>query len=111
MARVHLRPLAREDIVNLWLGVAQRADPLTATRLVRGVERQLDTLATFPAMGRERPELPYPKLRTWPIGELVAFYVPLEDGIDVLRIIAAKQDIDRIAREGGLDGQGDEPRA
>ncbi len=105
MARVHLRPLAREDIVNLWLGIAQRADPTTATRFVRGVERELETLATFPAMGRQRPELPYPRLRMWPMGELVAFYVPLEDGIDVLRVIAAKQDIDRIAREDGFSGE------
>ncbi len=102
MARVYLRPLAREDIVNLWLDVAQRADPLTAQRLVRGVERQL---ATFPAMGRERPELPHPKLRTWPIGELIVFYVPLPDGVDVLRVLAAKRDIERIAKEGGLDGE------
>ena len=102
MAHVHRRPLAREDLANLWLDVAGRADPLIASRLLRGIEHDLETLATFPSMGRARPELPYPGLRTWPVGELIVFYVPLSDGIDVLRVLAAKRDIDRIAREGGF---------
>lgn len=44
-------------------------------------------------MGRLRRELA-PRVRSLPFGRYVIFYVPLDDGIDVVRVLHSARDID-----------------
>ncbi|HZN69128.1 MAG TPA: type II toxin-antitoxin system RelE/ParE family toxin [Tepidisphaeraceae bacterium] len=64
-------------------------------------------LSAMPGMGGQRPS-PNPRLkglRSWPIRgyrNFLIFYLPIENGIDVLRILHGARDVDRvIARSAG----------
>ncbi len=50
-------------------------------------------------MGRARQELA-DSMRSFPFGRYVIFYVPLEDGIDVVRVLHSARDIDAVFDEG-----------
>jgi toxin ParE1/3/4 len=45
-----------------------------------------------PLAGRERREL-RAGLRSFPVGNFVIFYVPLPDGIEIIRVMHGRQDI------------------
>jgi toxin ParE1/3/4 len=46
-----------------------------------------------PLAGRQRPELQQ-DLRNFPVGSYVVFYIPLPDGIEIVRVMNGRQDID-----------------
>ncbi len=46
-------------------------------------------------MGRSRPELG-PDLRSFPVGNYMIFYQPLDEGIEIVRIISAARDVDAL---------------
>ena len=50
-------------------------------------------LVQSPLAGRERPELRN-DLRSFPIGNYIIFYRPLPDGVQVVRVMNGRQDID-----------------
>jgi len=50
-------------------------------------------LVQNPLAGRERVELAQ-GLRSFSIGNYTVFYTPMVDGIDVVRVINSRQDID-----------------
>ncbi|WP_244443170.1 type II toxin-antitoxin system RelE/ParE family toxin [Bradyrhizobium sp. Ai1a-2] len=47
----------------------------------------------MPRAGRAREDLA-PKLRSFPVGNYLIFYVPVPDGIEVVRVMHARRDID-----------------
>jgi toxin ParE1/3/4 len=50
-------------------------------------------------MGRARQELAA-SLRSFPFGRYVIFYVPIENGINVVRVLHSARDIDAVFDEG-----------
>lgn len=52
-------------------------------------------LAAQPMMGRTREELA-PGVRNFPFGRYVVFYMPMDDGIDVVRVLHGARDIDAV---------------
>ena len=52
-------------------------------------------LAAQPMMGRAREELA-PGVRSFPFGRYVVFYMPMDDGIDVVRVLHGARDIDAV---------------
>ena len=92
MARVTRRPQAETDILEIWEYIA--ADSVEqADRWIDKLDRSLELWATQPMMGRERAELA-PGLRSLPFGRYVVFFLPLEDGIDVVRVMHGSLDIE-----------------
>ena len=92
MAHVTRRPLAEADILEIWDYVAD--DSVTAAdRWLDHLDAQLRVLAMQPMMGRARNELA-PGVRSFPFGRYIVFYVPLDDGIDVVRVLHGARDID-----------------
>ncbi len=92
MPRVLRRPLAAADIAEIWDYIAE--DSLgQADAWVDRLDETLQLLATQPRMGRPRDELSL-GLRSMPIGRYVIFYEPLNDGIDVVRVLHSARDID-----------------
>ena len=78
MPQVTRRPLAETDILEIWDYIAD--DSLTAAdRWVDHLDKQFRVLATQPMVGRARDEL-----------------APLEDGIDVVRVLHGARDIDAV---------------
>ena len=89
---VKLRPQAAEDIAEVWEHIAE--DNLAAAdRWVDQLGEQFRLLATQPLMGRARNELS-PRLRSFPFGRYVIFYEPLDDGLDVVRLLHSARDVD-----------------
>ena len=94
MPQVTRRPLAETDILEIWDYIAD--DSLTAAdRWVDHLDEQFRMLATQPMMGRARDELA-PGVRSFPFGRYVVFYVPLTNGIDVVRVLHGARDIDAV---------------
>ena len=91
---VQLRPRAAADIAEVWEHIAE--DSLAAADLwVDQLSEQFRLLATQPLMGRARSELS-PRLRSFPFGRYVIFYEPLDDGLDVVRLLHSARDVDPI---------------
>ncbi len=94
LPRVTRRPLAEADILEIWDYIAD--DSLAAAdRWVDRLDEQFRLLAAQPMMGRVRDEL-VPGVRSFPFGRYVVFYVPLDDGIDVVRVLHSARDIDAV---------------
>jgi toxin ParE1/3/4 len=85
------RPQAREDLLDIWQYIADDNET-AATALLRRIDRAIQMLADNPQAGRERPELA-PDLRSFPVGNYVIFYMPGSHGIEVVRVLNARQDI------------------
>ena len=82
---------ARADLDDLWLYIA--ADNRSAAdRCIDQLIAKFQTLATQPEMGRSRPELAE-SLRSLPVGNYVIFYRPMQDGIEVVRILSGFRDM------------------
>ncbi len=92
MPQVVKRPQAETDLDNIWWYIAQD-NPDAADRFLDKIEERCQTLAQFPNIGISREEL-LPSLRSFPIGKYLIFYMPIDEGIQVVRILPAMMDID-----------------
>ncbi|HMO45624.1 MAG TPA: type II toxin-antitoxin system RelE/ParE family toxin [Rubrivivax sp.] len=92
MAVVTRRPLAALDILDIWDHIAED-DTAAADRWVDQLDAALNRLATQPMMGRARPELA-DRLRSLPFRRYVVFYLPVDQGIDVVRVLHSARDVD-----------------
>ena len=92
MPRVTRRPLAEADVLEIWDYIAD--DGIAAAdHWVDRLDKQFQVLAMQPMMGRARDELE-PGVRSFPFGRYVVFYLPLDGGIDVVRVLHGARDID-----------------
>jgi toxin ParE1/3/4 len=88
---VQRRPLAAEHIAEIWGPIAD--DSLRAAdRWVDQLDELFQLLATQPRMGRARDELS-PGLRSFGFGRYVSFYEPIDEGIDVVRVLHSARDV------------------
>jgi len=83
---------AEADLEEIGDYIAQ-GSPARALAFVRRLRDRCDALARYPYSGRARPEL-RPELRSMPTGSYVLFYRPLADGIEVVRVLHGRQDIE-----------------
>jgi toxin ParE1/3/4 len=92
MPQVVKLPLAETDLDDIWWYIAQD-NPDAADRFLDKIEERCQALAQFPNMGLSRDDL-LPSLRSLPIGRYLIFYMPIDDGIQVVRVLPAMRDID-----------------
>ena len=92
MARVLRRPRAAQDIAAVWEFIADD-NPDAADHWVDQLDTQLRLLATQPLMGRARDELA-PGIRSFPFGRYLVLYLPIGDGIDIVRVLHGTRDVD-----------------
>lgn len=92
MGRITRRPLAEDDLLELWLRIA-RDDPTAADRLLDRIEATLARLADYPRSSRARPEL-MPELRSASVGLYIFFHLLLADGVELVRVLHGARDID-----------------
>ena len=85
-------PQADLDLDSIWNFIA--ADD------IRAAERQIDRIGKVfqmlvenPLAGRERPEL-RKELRSFPVGSYMIFYTAVSDGVEIIRVMNSRQDID-----------------
>jgi toxin ParE1/3/4 len=97
-SRVTRRPLAALDILDIWDYIAEDS-VAAADQWLDKLDEKFNLIATQPLMGRAREELAA-GLRSFPFGRYVIFYVPFENGIDVVRVLHGARDIDAVFEEG-----------
>src|SRR5439155_4986142 len=90
--RPRKRPQAEIDIASIWGFIADdsaRAEDVMIDR----IDSAFDMLAQNPMAGRARNDLAL-ELRSFPVGNYVLFYIPVPDGIEVIRVMNGRRDID-----------------
>jgi toxin ParE1/3/4 len=100
MGRLVVRPQALTDLDDIFDYIAE--DSLDrAIGFIRKLYEQMEKLATNPNMGRRRDEL-LPELRSLPYGNYLIFYVPLDDGVDVVRVLNGARDLEALFQNEAL---------
>ena len=94
MAKVLRKPQAEADLIEIWTYIAQDS-PTRADKLLDEIDEKSQTLAQSPFIGKVRDELG-PKIRSFPIGNYVLFYQPIEDGIEIIRVLHGARDIEAL---------------
>ncbi len=94
MAKILRKPQAEADLIEIWTYIAQ--DSMTRSdKLLDEIDEKSQTLAQSPFIGKARDELG-PRIRSFPIGNYVLFYQPLEDGIEIIRVLHGARDIEAL---------------
>ena len=86
--------LADQDMVDIGAYIG-RDNLNAALRLIDRFEQTFERLAQTPGMGRRREELAS-GLRSFPVGNYVVFYRPIEDGIEVVRVLHGARNIENL---------------
>ncbi|HLO84020.1 MAG TPA: type II toxin-antitoxin system RelE/ParE family toxin [Nostocaceae cyanobacterium] len=94
MSRFKISHQALQDIENIWNYIANQ-NPQAADNLFDQLRAKFPKLAKFPQMGRSRFDLA-PSLRCFPVASYLIFYRPIEQGIEIVRILHGSQDIESI---------------
>ena len=94
MTRFVKRPLAEDDLLEIWVYIAAD-DSDAADRVIDRIEASCQRLASSPLTGSKRDELSS-GLRSFVVGRYVVFYAPTSDGIDVVRVLHGARDIGAI---------------
>lgn len=94
MPRLLKRPEAESDLDEIWWYIAQDS-PHNADRLLDRIQERCLALADYPQMGTSRDELKA-GLRSQPVGNYLIFYFPLEDGVDIVRVLHGSRDIENL---------------
>ena len=62
-----------------------------ADRWLDTVQQRIQVLAAQPHAGQSRPDLA-PEIRFLPVGNYLIFYRPIEDGVEIARVIHGARD-------------------
>ena len=94
MSRFRLARQADADLDEIAEYIADR-NPGAALRQLDVLYEKFLLLATQPFLGQSCDNL-RPNLRAFTVGSYVIFYVPLEDGVEVERVLHGSRDIDSL---------------
>jgi toxin ParE1/3/4 len=96
--RVVKKPAAERDLDQIAAYLGEES-PQLAIRFLRAAAKAFQQLVRMPEMGSCWEAGNWPGLRVWPIprfAKYLIFYQPLENGIDVIRVLHGAQDVDRL---------------
>jgi toxin ParE1/3/4 len=94
MRQIRITEPAQEDLRAIWEYVAQHQVE-SANGLIKEIVKKFSTLRDHPHIGRQRDEL-LVNLRSFVVRNYIIFYQPVDDGIEVLRVIHSSRDIDAL---------------
>ena len=90
MNQYRVSDAARSDLDEIWSYIAQdNVD--AADRFLRAIVSRFPKLAVMPQIGRAREELS-PRLRSFPVGRYIIFYRPMENGVEIARVLHGARD-------------------
>jgi toxin ParE1/3/4 len=84
--RYRIAHAARSDLDEIWCYIGA-SDLRAADEWLEVVERCFKMLATQPRAGQARPDL-----RFLPVGNYLIFHRPIEDGVEIVRVIHGARD-------------------
>jgi toxin ParE1/3/4 len=94
-----LRPAARADFAKIWNDGAMTWGSDQADRYADGLFAVFDLLAEFPELAREREEF-LPPVRIHPSGSHLVIYRLEGQGVEIIRILHAHQNLTAYLQEG-----------
>lgn len=99
MARISVRPAAVEDLVEI-AAYYEAESTATADKFLTEAESAFEYLSQHPRMGRlwRTSTSDLMGIRVWPVRRFkhLIFYFPLEEGVEVVRVIHGMRDIDDL---------------
>lgn len=94
MARIVRTQSARADIAAIAWHIAQD-NPGAAERWLYEIDQTLALIAEYPTIG-EKIDQPAPGLRRHCVGNYLLFYRPLDDGIELRRVLHGARRIEDL---------------
>jgi len=91
MARVVFTKKAREDLIDIWLHIADD-DPVAADWVLDRLDEAADHLADHPAMGAARDDI-RPGLRYLVSGSYLLLYQTTDTGVEIVRVVHGRRDL------------------
>ena len=91
---VKISSSAAEDLKDIWDYLAQHNEN-AAGKLIKEIKNKFILLRDNPLVGREQNKF-LVGLRSFIVKSYFIFYLPLDDGIDVLRVLHSSRDIESI---------------
>jgi len=88
------RPRVESDLLEIWDYIADDSEA-RADAFIDTIDKKFQTLARKPTIGRLRDELTK-DLRSFPLGRYIIFYLPLTDGVEIVRVLHAARDLDAL---------------
>ena len=85
-------PQAEQDLIDIYQHI-WRDNPNAAEKLVRLINAKCELLGRSPLIGRARPEL-RADLRSFPHGAYLILYRPIDDGVEIVRVVHAARNLD-----------------
>jgi toxin ParE1/3/4 len=111
MGIVRKREAAKRDLIEQFVWYAENASVEVADRFLQAADATLDRLAEAPQSGipllTPREELR--GIRRWPVKgfeKMLLFYLPLSNGLDLLRVVHGSRDLARLFDEGFFSKSG-----
>jgi toxin ParE1/3/4 len=101
MARILRTPQAVDDLFEIWEYIARRNAP-AADALIRRLDDTFRTLASNPGIGQTQDRF-RPGLRCFPVGRYLIFYLTIDDGIEVVRVLHGARDLPALFGVGDDD--------
>lgn len=89
--RFTLTPAAKEDLLAIWQYIAAD-NPAAADRVIDDLLDSSESIAAFPSLGPDRPDLAS-NVRYFPRGSYLIFYRPDSHGVEILRYVHAERDL------------------
>lgn len=85
-------------MLDIWHHVASQHNDLTAAdNILLGIRTAADRYAIHPELGQLRSDLA-PNVRCFVVKSIVVFYVPVNEGIEVLQVIHGARDVSQRFR-------------
>lgn len=98
-ARWTIRPAARADLADIWRAGAAKWGWERADHYADGLFALFDLLIDFPGLASEHPEFA-PPVRIHPIGTHLVIYRTVGQGVEIIRVLHARQDLTAFLFDG-----------
>jgi len=90
MPQIRRTPLAQNDAIEIWAYIAEENE-VAADKVFDEIEQRLKSLSFMPRSGTAMPFIA-PDIRRSVVGRYSIYYRPVEDGIEILRILHYRRD-------------------
>ena len=94
MSVLTIKPKAKDDLQDIWWFIAQDS-PNNADKHLDRIYDSMLILADNPQLGIQRESIAR-GLRSHVIGNYVVFYSPIENGVDIIRVLHGARDIEKL---------------
>jgi toxin ParE1/3/4 len=86
---------ADEDLSDIASFTEERWGSIQTETYISRLQQAYEELCQFPSAGHRHIDLPS-GLRVWPVGRHLIIYLPMDDELQIVRIVHSRQDISRI---------------